>query len=214
MTHSLHRRGSPESLREDYVFICRTVAGINREGSGPAQQAVRNILCDGGISNTGKMETCENMALGLTPAQIRADASESAIIAASVPGRDKIHEVIRRVKEADLGLSITISGLIDEVVPMCRELGITPHTVNLSLGVHGKTELLPPEEELEITTMCGHALVARHLVEKVKADAEAGRIPPEMAARVIAQPCVCGVFNMVRAEKLLRGGETADSVVA
>jgi hypothetical protein len=207
MTHSLHRRGSPESLREDYVVIVRSAAGINRAGSGPSLQAIRNILCDVGISNLGKMETCQNMALGLTPEDIRADGSEVAIIGAAVPGRAKVKEAMRRLKEGDYGISITVSGLIDEVLPMCRDLGITPHTINLSLGVHGKTELLPAEQDLEITTMCGHALVAAHLVKQYRSDVQAGRVQPGTAARRMAEPCICGVFNMERATALLQGGE-------
>lgn len=203
MTHSLHRRGSIESLQDDYVFICRTVAGINREGCGPKMKAIRNILCDVGISNTGRMETGENMASGLTEEMIRADDRESPIIAAAVPSRAQIKEILRRVKAGDYGLSITVSGLIDEIIAICRELDIQPHTINLSLGIHGKTELLPQEECLELTTMCGHALIATRLVEKMKADVAAGRISPDDAARQMAKPCVCGIFNLERARALL-----------
>jgi hypothetical protein len=207
MTHSLHRRGTLESLKNDYVFITRTVAGINREGCGPKMQAIRNILCDVGISNTGRMETGENMARELTMEMIRADARESPIIAASVPSRDQIRQVIRRVKEGDYGLSITISGLIDEVTAICRELEIKPHTANLSLGIHGRIDLLPKEECLELTTMCGHALVATQLAQEMQSDVRTGRAHPADAARRLAQPCICGIFNMIRAEKLLQGGE-------
>lgn len=207
MTHSLHRRGSVESLRDDYVFITRTVAGLNREGCGPKMKAIRNILCDVGISNTGRMETGENMARGLTEEMIRADGEESPIIAASVPSRDHIEEAISRVKEGDYGLSITVSGLIEEILAICQKLEIQPHTVNLSLGVHGKKELLPREECLELTTMCGHALVASHLAVKYQSEVAAGQVRPENAARELAKPCVCGIFNLIRAEALLRGGD-------
>ncbi len=207
MTHTLHRRGTIESLVDDYVFITRTIAGFNREGCGPKLQAIRNILCDVGISNTGRMDTGENMARELTPAMIRADDRAAPIIAAAVHGRANIREIIRRVKAGDFGLSITVSGLIDEVVAMSRELGIQPHTVNLSLGIHGKTELLPGEECLELTTMCGHGLIATNLAKQMRDETRTGHAHPADAARRLAQPCICGIFNMVRAEKLLQGGE-------
>jgi hypothetical protein len=145
---------------------------------------------------------------------LRADDRESAIIAASVNGKGKIREAVRRIKEGDYGLSITISGLIDEVMPMCSELGITPHTVNLSLGVHGRIDLLPPEDRLELTTMCGHALIATHLAEALKSDVEAGRITASEAARTLAQPCVCGIFNLERAATLLAGGAEKENHAA
>jgi hypothetical protein len=207
MTHSLHRQGSIESLQDDYVFIARTIAGFNREGCGPKLQAIRNILCDVGISNTGRMDTGENMTNGLTEAKLRADDSAAPIIAAAVPSRANMREIIRRVQAADFGISITVSGLIDEVVAMCRELGVKPHTVNLSLGVHGKTDLLPQEDCLALTTMCGHALIATNLARQLREEVAAGRTHPQDAARLIAQPCICGIFNLVRAEKLLQGGD-------
>ena len=51
--------------------------------------------------------------------------------------------------------------------------------------------------------MCGHALVSKELVRKLKADVQAGRLSKKEAARQMAEPCVCGVFNMERAEALL-----------
>lgn len=34
-----------------------------------------------------------------------------------------------------------------------------PHTVNYSLGVFGKKELLADSDSLAITTMCGHHMI-------------------------------------------------------
>jgi len=79
-----------------------------------------------------------------------------------------------------------------------------PHTVEHSLGVWGKRELLPKKEVLEVSTMCGHGMVAFGLIEEAVADVKAGRSSPEKAARRLAEPCVCGIFNPVRAAELLR----------
>ena len=87
------------------------------------------------------------------------------ICAQDLPAAEKLRQVLRQLKEEDLGISITVSGIVDEVFGLANELGLQPHTVNLSLGIHGKTELLPPEETLELTTMCGHALMAKELVK-------------------------------------------------
>ena len=72
-----------------------------------------------------------------------------------------------------------------------------------SLGVWGKTELLPSKEVLEITTMCGHAMVAANLVEKIIEDIKKGKTTPEKAAKKLAKPCECGIFNPTRAAELL-----------
>jgi len=48
-------------------------------------------------------------------------------------------------------------GLMEEIFQCCRKAGLNPHSVDYSLGVHGRIEKLPSEEILEVTTMCGHA---------------------------------------------------------
>jgi len=204
MTHSLHRRGSVESLKNDFVIIARSSVDVNRKGCGPKFQRIRQILSEAGPVNAGMMETGENMARGGFTEKWLARTSDDTIIAATFSSKDKVRQVLSRLKQEDLGISITVSGLIDEVFGLARELGLKPHTVNLSLGVHGKTELLPPEEVLQVTTMCGHALAATALAAKLKEDIRAGRVSPQEAARQLAEPCVCGIFNMERAAALLR----------
>ncbi len=204
MTHSLHRSGSAESLKNDYVFIARSSIDVNRVGCGPKFQRIRQILNDVGPVNVGVAETGENVAHGLDVKGWLARTSDDTIICSAFSSKDKLRRVLEELKHQDLGISITISGLIDEVFGMARELGLKPHTVNLSLGIHGKTELLPPPDVLQQTTMCGHALVPTALVQQLKAQVEAGKITAKEAARRLAEPCVCGIFNMERAEALLQ----------
>ena len=86
---------------------------------------------------------------------------------------------------------------------MCQKLDIYPNAVNYSLGIHGATEKLPPEELLEIITMCGHGMISKDLVSKAIEEVKSGRKTPYEAAVMVSQPCVCGIFNVSRAEKLL-----------
>ena len=60
-----------------------------------------------------------------------------------------IIEIIRRLKELDLGMSVTIEGPTTDIIEMSNEMGIKPHSVNLSLDIWGKKEDLPSEEILE-----------------------------------------------------------------
>ena len=75
--------------------------------------------------------------------------------------------------------------------------------MNYSLGIHGKTELLPGKDP-EINTMCGHGMVAfsliKHMVERIKK----GQITAEKAAEKLAAQCHCGIFNPVRAVRILQ----------
>jgi len=96
-----------------------------------------------------------------------------------------------------------VSGLLANVRRMCAELGLRPHSVNLSLGFHGRTDLLPEPEVLEIVTMCGHGMVGSRLVRSVVERVRTGQLSPREGARELARPCVCGIFNVDRAEQLL-----------
>ncbi|NIO07214.1 MAG: hypothetical protein GTO40_04150, partial [Deltaproteobacteria bacterium] len=73
-------------------------------------------------------------------------------------GREKLKEALIRLKEADEGISIVVSGLIDRVREIVSEIGLNPHTINLSLGIHGRTDRLPPPDIRQFTTMCGHGM--------------------------------------------------------
>ena len=117
--------------------------------------------------------------------------------------REAMKRTLQKIKDAEIGISIVVSGLIDEVFAMAREVGLKPHTAFLSLGIHGKKELLPDEKVLEITTMCGHGLVATKLTKSVRQKVKAGKITAAEGARLLAQPCPCGIVNTDRCTELL-----------
>jgi hypothetical protein len=85
---------------------------------------------------------------------------------------DTVQKVLQDLKTFDLGISIVVSGIFDEVFEACKNAGMEPHTVNMSVGTWGKTELLPDQLILELCTMCGHAMISSKLaelmIEKVK----------------------------------------------
>ena len=118
--------------------------------------------------------------------------------------REALKACLQEMKEKDFGISVVISGLYEEVKKICSELGLSPHTVNQSLGIHGKTERLPEEKVLEIITMCGHAMVSSNLVLHMSKEIKEGKITCEKAAKELSRLCDCGVFNTYRAEKLLQ----------
>lgn len=203
MTHSLHRHGSRESLRNDFVFLATPAAGINHEGSKEKLIRILDLIYQLGPANIGSYETGTILA-GATIEEIKARLAEVPRVRTAFSSREKVKELIRQVKEEDLGLSITVSGLIEEVLAMAQELSIQPHSVNLSLGVHGRTADLPSEEILEFVTMCGHGMISARLVQDTIDRVKKGNLTPEQAARRIASPCVCGIFNPDRARELFQ----------
>jgi hypothetical protein len=192
-----------ESLANDFVFIVRVAMGINSAGAGDKMQRIAQILTEVGPSNIGSANLGSNTAAGLIPKQIVDGAPRCTGLNAVFYGREKAREALRRLKEADVGLSVTVSGLIGEVFSIGREVGLEPHTVNLSLGVHGRTELLPEATVLDLTTMCGHAMVSANLARKSLADASHPATIRESCRRMGAV-CTCGIFSLERGEELLR----------
>lgn len=135
-------------------------------------------------------------------AQIVAKTKDNTVSHAVFRSIDDVTEALADLKREDLGLSIVVSGLFDQVSKACCNTGLKPHTVNISLGLFGKTEKLPEEPVLEIASMCGHNMISFALIQKLVRDIEIGNLDPESAARKVAASCRCGVFNWERASRV------------
>lgn len=110
---------------------------------------------------------------------------------------------MKKMKEADLGFCVIISGLLDQVFSACQEAGVKPHTMNYSLGVFGNKKLLADEDTLAITTMCGHHMIPDDFVAETRERVMDGILSPEKASLEFAKLCPCGIFNQERARELL-----------
>ena len=204
MTHSLHRQGTPENLQNDYVVFAMSAKSYNEVGSASKMREFLRIVRRHGPVNMGDIKT--GSWFQVEPEKIEASAQDTSVVHAVFTDINTVAVVLKELQEADLGLSVVVSGLLGPVRETCRNLGMRPmpHTVEHSLGVWGKVKLLPGQEVLEVSTMCGHSMVAFGLIEEAVADVKGGRNTPEEAARRLAEPCVCGIFNPVRAAELLR----------
>ncbi len=173
-----------------------------------------------GSENWGDVKVGSTVAV--PPEEIKKTLRKESRVRGVFTSRQQVVKFLKGVKKKDTGLSIIISGLLDEVLPACREADVQPHTINFSLGVWGKKELLPGDDVLAITTMCGHHMISPDFVQKMADAVRKGRMTPKQAAVKLAKFCPCGIFNPVRAEKLLaekipaqaKAGEEADGTVA
>jgi hypothetical protein len=116
---------------------------------------------------------------------------------------ETLQKVVEELIQADLGISINISGLFNEVQECCRKAGIKRHSAEHSLGFWGAKNRFPEREILEFNTMCGHGMISFNLIRKMIEYVKLGRLTPEKAAKIMAKCCECGAFNPVRAEMLL-----------
>ena len=203
MTHTLHRQGPAESLKNDYVIFAHTAKGINREGSAPKLQEFMRICLKYNPVNIGDAKQGNSLQDDIDIEKLIANQSDGAGATAVFTDLDTLRKVVEELIQADLKLSINISGLMDEVQQCCRKAGIERHSAEHSLGFWGAKSRLPEREIMAFNTMCGHGMVSFNFVRKMIEYVKLNRLTPKKAATIMAKCCECGAFNPVRAEMLL-----------
>ena len=213
MTNTLHRQGPAETLKNDYIIFAHTAKGITREGSAPKIQEFMRICLKYHPVNIGDyiQGNIHQDDIDIQTLISRQGDGEGAT--AVFTDLDTLGKVVVDLIRADLGISINISGLMDEVQACCRKAGIERHSVEHSLGFWGSKDRLPEREILEINTMCGHGMVSFNFIRKMIDYVKLRRLTPQKAARLMAKCCECGAFNPVRAEMLLEKIRKGDKVM-
>lgn len=209
MTHSLHREGTCESLKTDFpvlAMVARQFDIVNDEAKKRTLDKLQNIFdvfAKHSPTNLGSLYVPGTRAHGMADSDLRAGLKSNGFVGTVYSDRKSLRGMLQELKERDFGISIIVSGLIDEVFGVCDEVGLQPHTIDLALGVWGNKKLLPKAELMAITTMCGHAMASTALVEDLIAKVRAKSMTAQQAAVELAKPCVCGIFNQKRAAELL-----------
>jgi hypothetical protein len=217
MTNTLHRYGDAASFRDDYVVFAIASRGNNEQDCVPKLRRFLEMALPfhpvnlGDARHGGALRPSQN----LTPLShwgrdtrrdFRAviDGLDTPTTAAAVfDNLTAAEDFVKAVKAADLGLSINISTSIDGALQCCRSASIVRHSVGYSLGFEGKTEKMPDDRVLMLSTMCGHGMIAHSLARKMIDWVKEGRRTPEQAAGYLMRFCSCGVFNPSRAARIL-----------
>ena len=217
MTNTLHRFGDADSFRDDYIVFAMCSRGKNDEDSVPKLRRFLEMALSfnpvnlgdarhgGALRPSKSMNPFSHWKRDIKP-DFRAviDGFNVATTAAAVfDNRVAAEDLMKAVREADLGLSVNISTSIDGAEQCCHAAGIPRHSVGYSLGFEGKTEHLPNEDVLKLSTMCGHGMVASSLAKKMIDWVKEGRRTPEQASSYLARFCSCGIYNPSRAIRIL-----------
>ena len=204
MTHTLHREGSCESLKDDYLLLITPAMKFNDKGAAEKIKKLIDIVFDVGPTNYGSYEKGRNILAGLDVQSIKDTTKDNSRIRCVFGDKEKFKEVIRRIVKADLGLSVAVSGLQSSVREVLDELNIDAHSINIAMGTYGKIEKLPDENFRMVTTMCGHAMISPGLVKDIIIKIKRGKVSIKEAAIILSKPCACGIFNHERAARLLK----------
>ena len=217
MTNTLHRYGSAESFDDDYIVFATPSNGKNDVNSIPKLKKflemalpfkpvnIGDPVHGGALRPSRELHTSANWNRDFTP-DFRAvidGINEPASVVAIFDNQLAAEQFLKVAAEADLGLSVNMSASVEGAEECCKFAGITRHSVGYSLGFEGATEKLPNTQILTLTTMCGHGMISSSLAKKMVDWVKEGRRTPEEAVSYMTRFCSCGVFNPVRAKRVL-----------
>ena len=201
MTHSLHRSGDIESQKKDYVWFMYQTKGVNDVDIKPKALEFIAVAEAVGSENWGDVKSGPKLRFPIE--EIKSKLSDKSRLRGIFTKRSQVVEFLKQIKAKDLGMSVVITGVLSEVIRACREAGVTPHSVNYSLGVWGKKDDLPDDTTLSITTMCGHHMIPPKFVNHIMKRVQKGKMTPEEGARELAEFCYCGIFNHIRCANII-----------
>ena len=200
MTHSLHRFGS--HLENEIVFILTPSRGINSEGAEQKIKKFLDIIVAHDPVHYGDDRVGNRYTAGYE--KIVANLEGITNIHAVFNDLEAAQKVLTEIVKSDLGLSVVVSGLFENAAHCCRSAGIQYHSIEHSLGVWGKKDLLPDDRTLQILTMCGHGLVSANLIKTLAGVVRDGEKSAEEVAETMARLCLCGIFNTQRAAAIIK----------
>jgi len=222
MTNTLHRFGPAESFQDDYIVFAIASKGKNDEGVLPKlrkflEMAVPfkpvnlgDAIHGGALRPSRQMNPTSHWNRDTTPnfEAVINGLDTPCTVAAVFDNRVAAEDFVKAIRDADLGLSINISTSIDGAEQCCDAAHLCRHSVGYSLGFEGKTEHLPNEDVLKLSTMCGHGMVSASLAKKMIDWVKEGRRTPEQAVSYLTRFCSCGVFNPARGKRILEEART------
>ena len=105
MTHTLHRRGTKESLSKDYVLFCMAAKGLNEEGADEKMREFLRIVLKHQAINIGDMKTGNS--LERSPDEIIEKVTSTSIVHGVFADLETVTKVMKVVKKANLGMSVS-----------------------------------------------------------------------------------------------------------
>jgi hypothetical protein len=227
MTNTLHRYSEhyaldrvdePAPVSDDYIVFAMASKGLNDDDLIDKYRSFLRIALRHNPINVGDATKGGWLRprRDLNPAAhwLRENRPDADAVLAGIEGHTTVAAVfdnyegmrafVGELKTADLGISINISAPMDEAERCCEDTGIARHSVEYSLGFRGRVDRLPDATTLELSTMCGHGMIAADFAKKMIDWVKENRRTPEEAAVYMARFCSCGVFNTARACRILK----------
>lgn len=219
MTNTLHRYGTAESFVDDYIIFALPAKGGGQEGDPlPALKRFLEIATEynpvsiGDSAHGGSMRPTEHShaiehfarrPINHDFQKVLDGVDTATTFSAVFATQEDAEAFVRRLAQEDLGLSINISSSIANALNCCKAAGLTRHSVGYSLGFEGIQDNAPNRHVLALSTMCGHGMISQSLAKKMIDFVKENRSSPDKAVATLGRFCSCGIFNPVRARRIL-----------
>ena len=109
MTHTLHRQLFQEDVKKDFVILSMAAQGFNDREAAPKLVQLLGILIKHNPVNYGDDST-GSIYTGITLEDMKRKASDHSYMDAVYNNIDNLISVLKELKEADLGISVTVTG--------------------------------------------------------------------------------------------------------
>jgi hypothetical protein len=197
MTHTLNRTGlSIQRSGEEIIILCMVHYRHKEKKVEAMRELVRTILKYDPKNFIG-------LPLGLSKEDVIALVPRGGVATAVFTDKEILGTLVQEIKAKNLGISVVLSGLFADIREICERAGLVEHTTNHSVGIFGKTFLLPDYLTLDITTQCGHGLVSSYYIKDIIRRIRKGNLTAKEGAELLSKPCVCGIVNRKRTEEIL-----------
>lgn len=217
MTHTLHRYGRYDDVSNDFIVTAMPAKGLNDANALPKLKRFLETALKHGPVNVGNsikgaqhrsskaLRPAVHWRRDLTPdpQAVIAELDRPTTVSAVFDDYKAVRALIAELKALDLGLSVNIASVPDKALKCCRDCDLVRHSVEYSLGFQGRTDKLPDDGTLQLSSMCGHGMISSSFARKMTEWVRAGRRTPEEACTYLARFCVCGSFNPARARRIL-----------
>lgn len=203
MTHTNHREGTKELNMNDYIILVMPAKGYNNnDGIVNKMRETWNVLTRHNPINGGGINT--NILLKDRAENIRKQINKNTPMLLAVYNNSyDFQKAVKEIKNNDFGISVVLTGLINEIKEMVKKYNIDFHSIEYSLGVHGNKAKLPDSHIREIVTMCGHGMISKNLAKDILTKIKNNRITIDEAVQELGKQCVCGIFNVDKAKKII-----------
>ena len=216
MTNTLHRYGNSDSFRDDYIIFAIPCKSKNDEGSIEKLKSFLRICArhnpiNMGNGNRGSLAPQKLLKPTVHWKRIQENDWEQVIQGIVKPGtasavfatEEDASSCFKEVVEADFGLSVNMSTSVENARRLAGQNHISRHSVEYSLEANDPHDHLPNSQVLALSTMCGHGMVSFNLARKMLDMVREGRRTSEQAAATLVRFCPCGIYNPVRAKRLI-----------